>query len=85
MEMHVIRETLNGMLSQAEDLANALRTLRDELDDDAVQVPRQGRWTRLMLAQTWDRVHELPGIRALFEMTASRPGQVVTATVLPAS
>ena len=78
MEMHVIRETLNAMLTQAEGLVQDLRTLRDELDDDAVQIPRQGRWTRLMLAQTWDRVHELSGVRALFELTASRPGQVVT-------
>ncbi len=31
-----------------------------------------------MLAQTWERVHDLPGVRALFEITASRPGQVVT-------
>ena len=82
MENHTIRETVNNLIVQTSTLLRDLEAFRHDLDGDAIQVPRQGRWTRPMLAQTWERVHDLPGVRALFEITASRPGQVVTFTEL---
>jgi hypothetical protein len=78
MEPHVIRATVDDLIEQGRAFVRDLEQLRSALDAEAIQVPRQGTWTRLMLAQTWERVHGLPGVCALFEITASRPGEVVT-------
>jgi hypothetical protein len=43
-----------------------------------VQIPRQGRWTPSMLEELWATVEHLPGVRALFELTAEHPNGVVT-------
>ena len=43
-----------------------------------IQVPRQGRWTPTMVDQLWASVAHLPGVRALFEVTADHPNQAVS-------
>ncbi|MBC6451324.1 hypothetical protein [Actinokineospora xionganensis] len=46
-------------------------------DAIAVQVPREGRYTRPMLVALWDQLRNLPGVLALFVTTTDRPNQVV--------
>ncbi len=79
MELHDIRAEVVHLRKMVEDLHSSLSALVDDLDgSDAVQVPRQGRWTRTMLSQLWPRVSHLPGVRALFSATAAAENQPVT-------
>ena len=79
MRTRDIRAVVSSLLDDAEGMAARLRQVLAELDtEDAVEVARQGRWTRSMLGQLWRHVDHLPGVRALFEETAGRPTDVVS-------
>jgi hypothetical protein len=46
--------------------------------DDGIQVPGQGRWTKDRVAALWEGVHHLQGARALFEVTAAHANEAVS-------
>lgn len=81
MDTHEVRAEVVIIRQTVETLHTSLTLLLDDLDgSDAVQVPRQGRWTRTMLRQLWPRVSHLQGVRALFAVTAAAQNQPVTFT-----
>lgn len=78
MDVAQLRATITEALRSNEASAQRLQDALAVLDgDETVQVPRQGAWRRGMLAELWPRVRHLPGVRALFEVCASRPDQTV--------
>lgn len=80
------RDVLVQALAAARALVSNLESGLAALDGEAVDVPRQGRWTRPMLAQLWSEARHLPGVRALFATTAASAGEPVPyADVLAAS
>ena len=81
MERTEWRGALVEAVSASEALTARLRLMLDDIDgEEAAQVPRQGRWTKTMVAQLWAEVQHLPGIKALFEVAAMHPNEVVTYT-----
>jgi hypothetical protein len=80
----VNREALRAAVVDAlADVAAAQEKLTGLLADidgreAAVNVPRQGRWTREQVELLWAKVKHLAGVRALFEATAAKPGDMVT-------
>ena len=87
MGTNQLRAALVEAIAASEAQTARFRLILDGLDgEEAVQVPRQGRWTKTTLAQLWTQVQHLPGIDALFEVAASHPNEVITYTdVLEAS
>ncbi|HEY4453776.1 MAG TPA: hypothetical protein VGN81_05635, partial [Pseudonocardiaceae bacterium] len=79
-----IRERVVQAISDAKALENLLVGVLADIDGegDAIQVPRQGRWTAEMTKALYDRASHLVGVRALFEITAEHPNEAVTFTEL---
>ena len=83
MSLNDVRPIILKAIKDAENLRDRLEGLLADLDGgEAVQVPRQGRWTRQMLADMWRQVAHLSGIRALFEVTSEQPGESITFSTL---
>jgi hypothetical protein len=80
MDQNELRTILLEAIAASERQTSQLRACVERLDGggDEEAVPRQGRWSKTAVAQLWGETKHLPGIRALFELTASRPGEVVT-------
>jgi len=79
MEADEIRAALVEGLASLELAQRRFTELLAELDGlVGIQVPRQGRWTPAMVDQLWASVAHLPGVRALFEVTADHPNQAVS-------
>ena len=78
MDVAQLRSTITDALRSNQASAQRLEHALAVLDGaEAVQIPRQGAWRRGMLEELWPRVRHLPGVRALFEVCASRAGQTV--------
>lgn len=74
-----MRDVVASLLDEVEAMTTRLRPVLSELDStDAIQVPRQGSWTKALIDRLWGHVDHLPGVRALFEATAARPNEVVS-------
>lgn len=72
---------IDQALHDLDGVRGRLTALRDDIEGaDAINIPRQGRWTETMFVQLWERVNHLPGVRALFELTGSSPGTAFTFT-----
>lgn len=72
---------IDQALRDLDGVRGRLTALRDDIEGtDAINIPRQGRWTETMFVQLWERVSHLPGVRALFELTGSSPGTAFTFT-----
>ncbi|WP_433207068.1 hypothetical protein ACQP00_40655 [Dactylosporangium sp. CS-047395] len=66
-------------IADAEALVLRLRGVLATMDGEpTIDLGRQGRWTKGEVAALWERVKHLTGVKALFEITASRPGEQVT-------
>jgi AMMECR1 domain-containing protein len=79
-----LRTAVVAALADVESLSVKLTGLLAELDgtDTAIDLGRQGLWTKAQIALLWGKVNHLPGVRALFEATAARPDEKVTFTEL---
>lgn len=78
MDASQLRAAVTHAIADLEVMKQRFGHLLAQLDGAAVQVRRQGLWTRPMLEQLWSAVRHLDGIRALFELTAATPGQPIT-------
>lgn len=78
-----ILAAVDSALHDVDALRARLKALRDDIEGaDAINIPRQGRWTETMFVQLWERVSHLEGVRTLFELTGSQPGSAITFTDL---
>jgi len=85
MSVSMIRTGLQSCINDLDTArARAVALLEDLDGSDAMEVPRQGRWTKAPLSQLWDKVRHLPGIVALFAETAAHPGEAVTFSAVTA-
>jgi hypothetical protein len=51
--------------------------VEDELEEDSVEIPRQGTWRRRMLADLYPNIEHRPGVMALLDVAAENsPNQV---------
>lgn len=74
-----VRTALVQAIADTEALLGRLRATLATIDGEAtVDLGRQGIWTKGEVAALWERSKHLPGVRALFEITASRVGDRVT-------
>ncbi|MFF4960208.1 hypothetical protein ACFY2Z_24655 [Streptomyces sp. NPDC001222] len=82
MDHATLRTTVVAALAEADSLREKLNGLLAEIDgtESAIDLGRQGLWTKAQVALLWDKANHLPGVRALFEATAERPGEKVTFT-----
>jgi hypothetical protein len=82
MDHSALRAAVVAALADVESLNTKLHGLLGEIDgtDTAVDLGRQGLWTKAQVALLWSKTNHLPGVRALFEATAERPGEKVTFT-----
>ncbi|MFI1567915.1 hypothetical protein ACH4ZX_33665 [Streptomyces sp. NPDC020490] len=82
MDHATLRAAVVAALADTEALSVKLNGLLAQIDgtDTAVDLGRQGLWTKAQVELLWHRVNHLPGVRALFEATAERPGEKVTFT-----
>lgn len=71
----VDKEPLNEVIRLLEQAIVALRRYVDS-DEERVHVPGQGYWTQDMFDQVGRAVLHLPGVTALFDLTAERAAQV---------
>lgn len=78
-----IRATVKAALGDVDALRRRLSDLLSDLEGtEAVQIPRQGRWTKPDVEALWEKVHHLPGVCALFEVTAEHPNEAVKFTAV---
>ncbi|MFF4829389.1 hypothetical protein ACFY20_42100 [Streptomyces sp. NPDC001312] len=79
MDRATLRAAVVSALADVESLNAKLNGLLAEIDgtDTAVDLGRQGLWTKAQVELLWSRVNHLPGVRALFEVTAERPDEKV--------
>ncbi len=84
MDQGDVRSAVVAALADAGALQKRLAGLLADIDGTAssVLIPRQGRWTEEEVQLLWGEVKHLAGVRALFEVTAERPGETVTFTEL---
>ena len=82
MDIAILRSSVTAALEDLDSVRSRLVDLLADMDRsaDSIQVPRQGRWTREMVATLWENVRHLNGVRALFEVTAENPNTAVTFT-----
>ncbi|MER5664374.1 hypothetical protein [Streptomyces mirabilis] len=82
MDQATLRTAVVAALADVESLNAKLNGLLAEIDgtDTAIDLGRQGLWTKAQVALLWGKVNHLPGVRALFEVTAERPGEKLTFT-----
>lgn len=69
--------TVESVLEKLEAATAELQTAMEQLDSYPIEVAGQGVYTKRTLKHHWDRAKHLPGIHALFELTASRAGEWV--------
>ncbi|MGJ3558879.1 hypothetical protein ACR6C2_07830 [Streptomyces sp. INA 01156] len=82
MDHATLRAAAVAALADVESLNAKLNGLLAAIDgtDTAVDLGRQGLWTKAQVALLWSKVNHLPGVRALFEATAEHPDKKVTFT-----
>lgn len=82
MDQEALRSVVVGALADVTALREKLTGLLADIDGTAasVNIPRQGRWTREQVGLLWGKAKHLAGVRALFEVTAGKPGEKVTFT-----
>ncbi|MEU5524779.1 hypothetical protein ABZ759_30005 [Streptomyces sp. NPDC047860] len=82
MDHATLRAAVVAALADTESLNAKLNGVLAEIDgtDTAVDLGRQGLWTKTQVELLWHKVNHLPGVRALFEATAERPDEKVTFT-----
>jgi hypothetical protein len=79
MDLSAIRAGLQQAIVDNKNALIHLEALLADVDGaDAVEVPRQGRWTKAAVQQLWDGSKHLPGVVALFEELAAHPGEDVS-------
>ncbi|RAG86171.1 hypothetical protein DN069_07770 [Streptacidiphilus pinicola] len=80
MDRSGLRAAVVGALADAEALQRKLTDLLASIDGtgELVAVPRQGEWTKEQVELLWTQAKHLDGVRALFELTASTPGETIT-------
>lgn len=82
MDLATLRAAVVSALADLESLNTKLNGLLAEIDgtDTTVDLGRQGLWTKAQVELLWRKVNHLPGVRALFEVTAERPDEKVAFT-----
>ncbi|MFE1294038.1 hypothetical protein [Streptomyces sp. NPDC058731] len=82
MDHATLRAAVVAALADTESLNVKLNGLLAEIDGTAtaVDLGRQGLWTKAQVELLWHKVNHLSGVRALFEATAERPDEKVTFT-----
>jgi hypothetical protein len=80
MDRMATREAVAAALADVTALQERLTNLLADLDgtEKAVNLGRQGRWTYADVERIWTKSKHLAGVRALFEITAAKPGETVT-------
>ncbi len=69
-------ERLSEVIASIEALAQEARELISG-DEQVVFIPRQGEWSRRMVAWLKPRITHWGGATTLFEMAAARPGEII--------
>ncbi|MET8288368.1 hypothetical protein ABZV80_24370 [Streptomyces sp. NPDC005132] len=84
MDRATLRAAVVSALADVESLDAKLNGLLADIDgtNTAVDLGRQGLWTKAQVELLWSKVNHLPGVRALFEATAERPDEKITFTEL---
>jgi hypothetical protein len=82
MDAGKLRSAVLDAITDLDTVRQRFTDLLAELDGDAIQVPRQGHWTKSMVRQLWPKVEHLNGIQALFRVTAANAGKSVIFTQL---
>ncbi|GAA3062984.1 hypothetical protein [Actinokineospora globicatena] len=78
-----LRTVVVQAIKDAEALHLRLKGALAILDGEVtVDLGRQGTWTKGEVAALWEKSNHLPGVRSLFDITASRDGERVTFTEL---
>ncbi|WP_328561012.1 hypothetical protein [Streptomyces coelicoflavus] len=82
MDLATLRAAVVSALADLESLNTKLNGLLAEIDgtDTAVDLGRQGLWTKAQVELLWRKSNHLPGVRALFEVTAERPDEKIAFT-----
>ncbi|MFC9465226.1 hypothetical protein [Streptomyces coelicoflavus] len=82
MDLATLRAAVVSALADLESLNTKLNGLLAEIDgtDTSVDLGRQGLWTKAQVELLWRKANHLPGVRALFEVTAERPDEKVAFT-----
>ncbi|MFD8767137.1 hypothetical protein ACFV03_51045 [Streptomyces mirabilis] len=80
MDHGTVRSAVVAALADLESSKTKLMGVLAEIDgtDTAIDLGRQGLWTKAQVALLWSRANHLPGVRALFEATAERPNEKLT-------
>lgn len=74
-----VRTAVVQAIADAEALVDRLKGTLAMIDGEAtVDLGRQGTWTKGEVATLWEKSQHLPGVRALFEVTANHAGERVT-------
>lgn len=75
MEHATTRAAVVSALVDVEALRDKLNSLLADIDgtETAVDLGRQGLWTKAQISLLWSRVNHLPGVRALFEAPPNAP------------
>ncbi len=82
MDSNKLRTAVLDAINDLDTVRQRFTNLLADLDGDAIQVPRQGRWTKPMLEQVWSKIRHLRGVETLFGLTAAYAGKPVTFTRL---
>lgn len=77
MDKSAVLRRIDAMEQLLQDLRNDVLT-DDSPEEESVEIPRQGKWRRSMLAGLRPHIEHLPGVIALFDLTAERAPQQVT-------
>jgi hypothetical protein len=76
---NAVRTAVVQAIADAKSLVDRLEGALAMIDgEETVDLGRQGTWTKGEVATLWGKCKHLPGVRALFEITASRVGERVT-------
>ncbi|MFF4547431.1 hypothetical protein ACFY1J_24915 [Streptomyces sp. NPDC001406] len=80
MDQGTLRSAVVAALADLESSKTKLMGVLAQIDgtDTAIDLGRQGLWTKAQIALLWSKVNHLPGVRALFEATAERPDEKLT-------
>lgn len=76
-----LRASITAAITDTRALLAQLERSLAIIDGEAtIKLGRQGTWSKGQVNALWQECKHLPGIRALFEATASRPAETVTFT-----
>lgn len=77
MSNAALMSTVASALEKLGAVQAELEAVMAQMDSEPFKVAGQGVYTKHTLKEQWDRTKHLPGVQALFEVTASKAGEWV--------